>query len=94
MNFQLDITIPFLEPRIHHQSKIVLLGSCFTEHMTRFLSRAKFQTAQNSHGIIFNPLSVCKSLSDIIEKKYTTKMICFIYMNIGIVGIIIPIFRI
>lgn len=69
MNFQLDITIPFLEPRIHHQSKIVLLGSCFTEHMTRFLSRAKFQTAQNSHGIIFNPLSVCKSLSDIIEKK-------------------------
>jgi len=69
MNFQLDITIPFLEPRIHHQSKIVLIGSCFTEHMTRFLSRAKFQTVQNSHGIIFNPLSVCKSLSDIIEKK-------------------------
>ncbi len=69
MNFQLDITIPFLEPRLLHQSKILLIGSCFTEHMTKFLDRSKFSTMQNSHGIIFNPLSVCKALHDVMENK-------------------------
>ncbi len=73
MNFQLDITIPFLEPRIQHQSKILLIGSCFTEHMTNFLNRTKFGTVQNSHGILFNPLSVCKALQDVIDNKVYTE---------------------
>ncbi len=80
MNFHLDINIPFLTPRINHQSKILLIGSCFTEHMTRFLNRAKFETVQNPHGIIFNPLSVCKSLSDLIEKKVYNEEDLF-YLN-------------
>jgi len=80
MNFQLDISIPSLEPRILHQSKILLIGSCFTEHMSRFLSRSKFQTVQNSHGILFNPMSVCKALSDIIQKKqYTENDLFYLY---------------
>lgn len=69
MNFQLDIHIPDLEPRIQHTSNILLIGSCFTEHMTNFLNRSKFNTMQNSHGIVFNPLSVCKALNDVIENK-------------------------
>jgi hypothetical protein len=69
MNFQLDIAIPFLEPRILHQAKILLIGSCFTEHICNFLNKAKFNTVQNSHGIVFNPLSVCKALHDVIDAK-------------------------
>ena len=69
MNFQLDISIPDLEPRIVHPSNVLLIGSCFTEHMTNFLNRAKVRTMQNPHGIIFNPLSVCRALQDIVENK-------------------------
>lgn len=72
MNFQLDISIPALEPRIPHQAKIMLVGSCFTEHMSRFLDRAKFRVMQNSHGIVFNPVSVCRALHDVaINRQYT-----------------------
>ena len=74
MNFLLPIAIPSLEPPIEHHQKLLLIGSCFTEHMTRFLRQAKFDCEQNSHGIVFNPLSVCKALTDVIEnKQYTEK---------------------
>lgn len=69
MNFFLPIDIPYLQTRICYEDKIYLIGSCFTEHMTRFLSKAKFQVADNAHGILFNPISVCKSLHDVMEKK-------------------------
>jgi hypothetical protein len=72
MQFQLPIQIPNLKPAITHQKKLLLIGSCFTEHITHFLARSKFQTMQNSHGILFNPLSVCKALDDVAEKKVYT----------------------
>ena len=79
MKFQLDIFIPDLEPRILHSSKILLIGSCFTEHMTNFLNRAGVRTMQNPHGIIFNPLSVCKALQDVVENKpYTENDLFFL----------------
>lgn len=79
MNFQLSIEIPQLESRIHHHHKILLSGSCFTEHITGFMQRSKFNTMQNAHGIIFNPFSVCKSLLDIAEaKKYTPDDLFFL----------------
>ena len=69
MKFHLDIDIPELQPRIQHTSKIILIGSCFTEHISNFLSRGGFGIQQNSHGIIFNPMSVCQSLYDITSCK-------------------------
>ena len=72
MNFLLQIEIPKLNPPLLHHHKILLIGSCFTEHMTRFLTQAKFTCVQNSHGIVFNPISVCKALNDLIEgREYT-----------------------
>lgn len=73
MNFFLPVKIPFLKPAIRYEDKIYLIGSCFTEHVTGFLRKAKFQVAENAHGILFNPLSVCKSLSDVIENKSYTE---------------------
>jgi hypothetical protein len=72
MKFHLDINIPKLEPAVAHNDRIVLIGSCFTEHMSGFMNKVKFQTIQNSHGILFNPASVCKALSDVIQKKEYT----------------------
>lgn len=69
MNFILPISIPKLKSPIHHQHKILLIGSCFTEHIAGFLNRAKFETMQNSHGVIFNPWSVSKALEDVVQNK-------------------------
>ena len=72
MDFLLKIDIPELTPKLKHTDKVLLIGSCFTEHIFNFLSRNKFAAMQNSHGVLFNPLSVCKALDDLVEnKKYT-----------------------
>ncbi|MBK8144136.1 MAG: GSCFA domain-containing protein [Bacteroidetes bacterium] len=77
MHFFLPFDIPNLQPAITYQDKIYLLGSCFTEHMTRFLGNAKFQVAENAHGILFNPISVVKSVQDVIHKKVYTEQDLF-----------------
>src|SRR6187551_2975013 len=71
MQFQLPINIKSPEARITYRDKILLTGSCFTEHIGNSLSEVKFSTLQNPHGILFDPRSVCSSLISYVEhKKY------------------------
>jgi len=71
MQFQLPISIKSPEARIAYRDKILLTGSCFTEHIGNSLSEVKFSTLQNPHGILFDPRSVCSSLISYVEhKKY------------------------
>ena len=73
MQFFTDIKIKPLAPYINHTDKILLTGSCFTEHIGNYLMDSKFTTLQNPNGILFDPLSVCRSLISYIQnKQYTT----------------------
>jgi hypothetical protein len=69
MKLQLPIHIPQLPQPIRYTDKILLVGSCFTEHISGRLSAHKFQTLQNPHGILFNPLSVAHSLLSYARNK-------------------------
>ena len=72
MEFVLPITIKKLPTPITYLDKILLVGSCFTEHIGNSLHKHKFQVLQNPHGILFDPVSVCKSLiSYTTSKNYT-----------------------
>ncbi|MBP6623783.1 MAG: GSCFA domain-containing protein [Chitinophagaceae bacterium] len=78
MNFLIPIHIPSLQTPIQHKHQILLTGSCFTEHMSNYLSRAKIRNQHNSHGIMFNPLSLCVALQDVIDaKKYAPQDLFF-----------------
>ncbi len=56
---------------INYQSKILLLGSCFSENISNNLSYYKFQTVQNPFGILFQPKAIERLvLNSINEKKY------------------------
>lgn len=71
MQFQIPIQIKSPEKRINYRDRILLTGSCFTEHIGNAISDLKFSVLQNPHGILFDPASVCKSLqSYIANKKY------------------------
>lgn len=71
MQFQLPININPLERKISYRDKILLIGSCFTEHIGNALQDLKFSVLQNPNGILFDPASVCKSLqSYITNNKY------------------------
>ena len=69
MQFQLPIQIKSPEKQINYRDKILLIGSCFTEHIGNSLGELKFSTIQNPNGILFDPRSVCNSLISFIENK-------------------------
>jgi hypothetical protein len=60
--FFLPIQINEPAERIRYPQKILLSGSCFTEHIGQYLLDMKFDILQNPNGILFDPLSVANSL--------------------------------
>lgn len=72
MQWHLPILVKEPVKKINYQDKILLLGSCFTEHMGNGLKDLKFNVLQNPHGILFGVDAICKALEDyILNKKYT-----------------------
>lgn len=69
MNFMLDIRIPPPVSQIRYGEKIMLWGSCFTEHIGGRLEKSRFEILQNPNGILFDPLSVSRSISACIENR-------------------------
>ncbi len=69
MQFQLPIQIKSPEILINYRDKILLTGSCFTEHIGNSLGELKFSVFQNPNGILFDPRSVCTSLISYLENK-------------------------
>jgi hypothetical protein len=70
MEFQLPITIPSLPQPIGYGDKLLLVGSCFTEHIGNALRDWKFETLQNPNGILFDPASVATSLISYIRPQH------------------------
>jgi GSCFA family len=73
MELMVPIELKPLPVPIGYRDKIMLTGSCFTEHIGNALKQVKFSVLQNPNGILFGPDSVCKSLiSYTANKQYTS----------------------
>jgi hypothetical protein len=68
-SFLLPIEISGPPEKIRYRQKILLTGSCFTEHIGNCLREVKFDTLQNPNGILFDPLSVAHSLVSYIDGR-------------------------
>ncbi len=78
MDFQLPITFPSLPQPIRYGEKILLTGSCFTEHIGEALSDWKFPTLLNPNGILFDAASVASRLISYIQpKRYVAEDLVF-----------------
>jgi hypothetical protein len=80
MQFTLSIDIPPLPKPVIYTDNILLIGSCFTEHMSERLEQHKFKVLSNPHGILFNPLSVASSLDSYLNGKRYAETDLF-YLN-------------
>jgi hypothetical protein len=69
MEFQLPISLPPLPVPIRYGDKLLLTGSCFTEHIGNALGEWKFDVLQNPNGILFDPASVASSLISYIQPR-------------------------
>lgn len=63
---------------IDYHSNVLLLGSCFSDNISRKLDYFKFQNVQNPFGILFHPKGIEKLILNAIEEKtYSEKDIFF-----------------
>jgi hypothetical protein len=69
MDFMVNIDIKKLPVQITYKDKILLIGSCFTEHIGNSLEELKFSVLQNPNGILFDPHSVSRSLVSYVQNK-------------------------
>jgi len=65
--FYIPIQIASPEERLRYPQKVLLSGSCFTEHIGNHLADLKFEALQNPNGILFDPISVANSLISYLE---------------------------
>ncbi|GGH40504.1 hypothetical protein IA57_02190 [Mangrovimonas yunxiaonensis] len=79
---KLQTTIPLVKQQhnqIDYHAKLLLLGSCFVEHMGEKLDYFKFQTLQNPFGILFQPLAIEHLMAHAINgKTYTDEAVFFL----------------
>ncbi len=69
MDFHLEFTPKPFDSKINHQQKLLLIGSCFTEQIGTKLANHKFAVLDNPNGILFNPISITKSISSYMNNK-------------------------
>lgn len=74
MKFRTELHPIPLQKKITLSSKIVLMGSCFSENIGQKLLENKFETLINPFGVLFNPLSVIQLLEWIMEDKTGQKL--------------------
>ena len=73
MDFMVNIDLKKPSQQINYVNKILLVGSCFTEHIGNSLEELKFSVLQNPNGILFDPFSVSQSLLSYIHNKQYTE---------------------
>ena len=72
MDFHLEFFPKAFDKKINHQHHLLLVGSCFTEQIGGKLSSHKFSVLDNPNGILFNPVSITRSITSyIVNKQYT-----------------------
>ena len=72
MEFMVNIDLKKLPEPIGYRDRILLMGSCFTEHIGNALTELKFSVLQNPNGILFGPDSVCRSLISYVHNREQT----------------------
>ena len=78
MNFTTKIPISKSQKPIDYSSTIMSIGSCFAENMGEKFQYFKFQITINPFGIIFNPVSIEKLITRVVnQEKFTEKDIFF-----------------
>jgi len=78
MQFQTKIPIPEQEPKIDYTSKLVLLGSCFSENIGEKFTYFKFRQLQNPFGILFHPYAIENLVKKAVNQfVYTEKDLFF-----------------
>ncbi len=66
----LHVNVPDFRPAITYADGMLMVGSCFTEHISTKLQRYKYNVVSNPFGILYNPVSMAVSMERIAMGKH------------------------
>lgn len=69
MEFSTRVNIAQPAFRISHSDKLLLMGSCFSEHIGACLQQYKFDALWNPFGILYNPISIFRNLERVADNR-------------------------
>lgn len=67
MDLQTRVDTPQSQQLISHTDRVMLVGSCFTEHIGSHLLQSGFEVMQNPFGILYNPISVAQCIERCLD---------------------------
>lgn len=73
MKLQTQIPLQKAEKQIDYESRLVFLGSCFSENIGEKFTYFKFRSLRNPFGILFHPLAIENLVSRALRKKRYTQ---------------------
>ena len=73
MKLQTQIPLSPERNQISYDSKVLLMGSCFVEHIGDKLAYYKFNHLQNPFGIVFHPMAIEKLVTKAINLELFTE---------------------
>lgn len=59
--------------RLRHDDKLLVMGSCFAEHIGERLGRMKIRAIVNPYGVLYNPQSIAEGLTRLTEQRPFTE---------------------
>ena len=83
MEFHASFTPRPFDQKINYRQPLLLIGSCFTEEIGNKLLQMKYNVLQNPAGILFNPVSISRTLSDCAQNKKVKDEDLFLFNEIG-----------
>ncbi|WP_372472912.1 GSCFA domain-containing protein [Capnocytophaga sp. ARDL2] len=82
MKFSTEINIQPLEKKLTYDSKIVSIGSCFAENISKKLSYFKWRNTVNPTGILFHPQAIKQLFHRTIHKDFFQEKDIFLHREI------------
>lgn len=82
IRLQTQVNIVPHSKKITHEKHLLLLGSCFSEHIGEKLSSYRFQVCSNPTGTLYNPCSIASALSRIVSEKPYTRADIFYHQGL------------
>jgi len=70
MLLQTKIKLPEQSPQIDYASKVLFMGSCFSQNIGDTFLHYKFNALVNPFGVLFHPVAIEKVIKRALEERY------------------------
>lgn len=67
--FKTDVTIAHSGYNLDYKSKVLTIGSCFSDHLGAFLEKHRFNVLSNPFGTIYNIQSIADLILSVLGRK-------------------------